>query len=439
MADPVKASVKLPWAKANRSTFDQNDKVGERSMKLTWKSIVDADKSTALAELKAILYTDALVIDNGRTTYAGIWRNAGSGYDGRTDEYWMVVRAGWATALAWDEVRISKADDQGPEGPPATDLTHAAVELTIIVPNVANSYSQAIIASLIGDHNNPTIQGVARAGVWTCNLATAIERPQDGCHDIQATLFIATAYQVDPKVVSITALEITTETQLFQQSNLPVFTFTQGILTVLSAQLDKFRRWRIQRRDVTSTPRIMMYTFQERANGPLVYHYLGKNDRGTGGAPSFPGFRQGYVNELVSRGGAQYQPDGTWDWYVVQRLDDAILQVGQTKNFQKYTTKMRQTRRYDVGMVPDPNQRRGEDGEPLNDEDVGLIYPVWWEKATEYSGVILKCYATLAEAWEANINGTPISKPPYKIGEGLWISEWEYNFTTTWTWDRQAD
>ena len=410
MADPVKASVKLPWAKANRSTFDQNDKVGERSMKLTWKSIVDADKATALAELKAILYTDALVIDNGRTTYAGIWRNAGSGYDGRTDEYWMLVRAGWATALIWDEVRIAKADDQGPEGPPATALTHAAVELTIIVPNVANSASQTIIAGLIGTINNPTIQGVVRTGAWTCNLATAIERPQDGCHDIQATLFIATDYQIDPKVVSITALETTTEAQLFQQTNLPVLTFTQGVLTVLSAQLDKFRRWRVQRRNVTSTPSYTVVPYYP-ASGETSYYHIAKNQR----TMVYPTPRAGYLMDPYRP--PSMNPDGTWDWHAIEQLD--------SERFDRFT-------RGQYVVFKTIYRKRHVS---FDSNGAGIGEKVWY-RSNSYRKVTCYIYPNCAQAWNAGSESETLLRPPSRIGSRKWLAECAAEWIDPW---RQVD
>lgn len=196
------ASVKLPWAKANRSGFSQNDFTGQREITVTWQSVVDADRATVLAELNAVTHTTELIIDSGKITYSGTWRNAGSGWDSRSERYYMVLREGWAgTVLTGsapnDECMVQTGSDSRSDSRAYVFLWR----------NIASSAVNACVAALrsAGSFANPPVQGEAKTGTYVItNIVPA--QQEDGSYWITAETVKVAAVAALSDLQALTAI-----------------------------------------------------------------------------------------------------------------------------------------------------------------------------------------------------------------------------------------
>lgn len=399
---------------ADRISFTQNQKTSDRELVRGWKTVDGKRKQSVLDFLNSRLTITGPKYDSGKAVADGVWRVVNAVWDDTRKMYLETLRFGWATTLKWDEVRITRAEDNGPAAVPVENVTHAEVILTITVPNVAYGSSQAIISALVGTHTNPTIQGVQRSGTWTCNGATAIERPQDGCHDIQAVLFFVTAYSVAPKTVSDTVFETVTEQQLFGQSDVPSVTVTSGVMKMISAAIDKFKKWRVELRTTTSKYSQITFTVSPRL-GYTETHIITRNQMpAEGGGPVLPTPAVGYINDYV--GSPSRNPNGTWNWYLVIRPDDSLLPDNGTGTINKYSYQLRK-----------------QPWSPSGDLMINEKSDIYWFKSLTVHQFVYKVYASAAAAWSAKLNGYPISDKPVHIGYGRWMVVFAYEFQNSWT------
>ncbi|MEI6165930.1 MAG: hypothetical protein WCS52_01930 [bacterium] len=176
----------LPWAKASRSNVRQNEQSNDESITLQWQNVVDKDRAAVVAELYAIGSVTDLIIDNGRVTYPGVWRNAGCGWDGRTENYYMELRKGWATTTPEAMsvyVNVIRNNQSG-------KLTLIR-KWQFIDPSVAEKLMKSqnanpkVLSNVVTD---PMADGKVYEGEW---LAVTTEGPksvQDGCTIIQTLI-----------------------------------------------------------------------------------------------------------------------------------------------------------------------------------------------------------------------------------------------------------
>ena len=162
-------SAALSLAKSTRSTASGNQKVDERSFTIVWSN-VDPQNSRPSCEayLRSLISFTDPVIDSGRGTYTGLWRNAGSGWDGRAEQYWMELRLGWSsTVLNTTENPNTLPDDEWMIQT-GSDTRSDARSFTFLRRNVASTAVNSAVTALrtLGSWASPTIQGEAKTGTY---------------------------------------------------------------------------------------------------------------------------------------------------------------------------------------------------------------------------------------------------------------------------------
>ena len=270
------------------------------------------------------------------TPTTGRWRLVENSWNPQFHCYMQTLRYGWSETLNWDEVRLAKGSD--------TDTTERgrAVDLTIIIPNVAQGSSQAIMKALVdggaGTPNvwtDPVIQGVPRTGVWTCREAAADEHEEDGSHDIRAVLYISEPYNTSAVTLAENVFEKTEQTEYFNQDTVPVAGgWTSGVIRTISAAIDRLKKWRVSLRTTTSKYSLLSYSFTQELNGVAERHYICWNQATT--VPDFsvlPALTAGFILDFASS--PSRNEDGTWNWYAIIRPTVWGFGVGETITYKE--------------------------------------------------------------------------------------------------------
>ena len=257
------------------------------------------------------------------------------------------------------------------------------------------------------------------------------------------TLKKRTPYTLPAVVVAEDVYSTTTEQVMRNQESEAVAktwlgALVAGVTRKISAAADAMKKWTVEAVTVTSKEVSYSYSYTPIIGGKPIYFYVERNRRVD--EPTFAAVPEALsgIHEL-SVGGVQKNPDGTWNWSYTYKERDILLAAGESKTI---TTgggkKYRKQIRYDAGLVIDPNQKLDVNGNPISGVMV-YTYPEWWYSAFEYKGVKYQCYASAALAWAATSNGFPISRPPSKIADGLWLAHWEYDYTSTiWNPEQRA-
>lgn len=294
------------------------------------------------------------------------------------------------------------------------------------------------------DSNKATAEGIwdVKASGWDVQLKKWVRVLQSRA-----------AYQMPPNpdgggvtegtTVSEDVFSKTTEIQYFNQEAPPTPTLYElyasgGILRVLSAAVDAMKKWRVELRTVKSKEVKYQYSYTAIAGGKPIYFYVGRN------VVIKPTFTLEHAGYELSVGSCTLNPDGTWNYNYTEKEQDILLGVGETKTINRGGQVKYRQRVKDSELVQDPNQKFIYDhGSLVTADGLPIKYIVkenlWYEKAWSYSGSVYKCFASAALAWAATYDGYPITSPPQKIADGLWLARWDYESPgVIWSWDSKV-
>lgn len=156
---------------ANRLSFTQNAKTGEREVTRGWKCVADERKATVLAYLDSIVTVTNPVVD--KKELPGLWRVVASGWNGQAQQYFQTLRFGWATAIDIAECQIQAG----------TDSRSDARSYTFLWRNIASSAVDSCVEGLRATDSfvNPVIQGEVKDGAFSISEITPAQQ-QDGSY-----------------------------------------------------------------------------------------------------------------------------------------------------------------------------------------------------------------------------------------------------------------
>ena len=453
---------------ANRISFTGNAKTGDRELIRGWKSVADTRKATILDYLNTIVTVTDPMID--KVKQPGLWRVVSNGWAPQYQGYVQVLREGWATTLSWPEVRIAQGEDRdtadghralhmlismpnvaaGSEqaiaaalmaGSPWTNPTIQGVQRAGIfyclyaTPQMVERDGSYVVQAILsqghgvftGYADNDTteseqivqllhvpsaiVQALANNAAYKQTGASLSSNYNQAENTWTLTVRQPqlTAFESDEQLIYEDVFETRREKQYFNQLSVPSLgTFTTGILKLLSSTLDKFKRWRVELRTITSKYSLIEFqviTHPASTGIPAVieYHKICRNQRGS--VPTFPAIAAGYLADFT--GSPSRNPDGTWNWYVIHKLDEQLLADAGEGVY--YNVNRIWQSRYD--KVNEHWQR---------------------ECADQISAVRCKMCTSAAQAWAYTYSGVPISAMPRYMGPSRWLAQVHYSFTTVW-------
>jgi hypothetical protein len=215
------------------------------------------------------------------------------------------------------------------------------------------------------------------------------------------------------------------------------------VLKAVSAAADAMKKWTVEIRTVTSKEVSYSYSYTPITGGKPIYFYVERNRRVD--APTFAAVPTDLVGiHELSVGGVQKNPDGTWNWTYTYKERDILLGAGETKTINRGGQIKYRQRVKDSELVQDPDQKfiyvagdlKTADGLPIK---YVVKENLWYEKAWSYSGSVYECFSSAALGWAAEYDGYPITSPPQKIADGLWLVRWDYDTpAVVWSWDAKV-
>jgi hypothetical protein len=464
---------------ANRISFTENANHSMRELVRGWTSVPDGRKATVLDYLYTIQTVEDPQYDNGKV-HTGLWRVVNTSWNPQYPGYIQTLRYGWSTALAWDEVRIQQGENR--DTADGGTALHMLIEIPNVAIGSEHTIAAALMAGspwtnpTIQGVQRPgvfycawaapqriegdgayTIQAILsqRHGIFygysdsaTFESETVIQLLHVPTKIVQAlansasyktfgatlspsysqasntwTLTVRQADLIasdsgDGTLVYEDIYQTTTEKQYWNQTSVPTLTFATGILKMISAAMDKFRRWRVEVRVTTSKYSLISFPLTTRLGVVAETHYIARFERpAVGGGPAFlgrPALTAGFVHDFV--GNPSRNADGTWNWYLIVKTNDLAISIGQTRTVYR----------------DDYITRRGETSALHNG---GYPYPqVRWMYAIVHKPIIYKAYATADEAWADNP-----SMMPQQIAPGVWLATFVGEPIPFWQWDTYAE
>jgi hypothetical protein len=281
----------------------------------------------------------------------------------------------------------------------ATSESESVIQLLHIPSKIAQALADNGTYKTFGSTLSPSYNQTTNTWTLTVRKPDLIESDSGG----------------DGSLVYEDVYQTTIEKQFWNQTVVPALgTFVTGVLKVISATMDKFRRWRVELRTTTSKysliefevithPATLAHGLDPAIPAVIEYHKICRHQRGT--IPTFPVIPAGYIADFA--GSPSRDPDGTWNWYVIHRIDEQILA--------------------DAGEGVYYNVRR------IWRNHYDRVNEHWQsESADQIESVRCKMCVSAAQAWAYSYAGVPISAMPRYMGPSRWLAQVRYQFTTIW-------